>query len=359
MTVRVAIDARTLQEAPMGGVGRSTKGLLRLLHDDVEFTLLTDARRAPVSDDVSLGLEQVALRSPVSRRGAAWLQIAAPTFLRTFDGIFHCPFYGLPYRHPVPMVVTIHDITFETRPEWFTVGRRAAFRRQARHAARTAQRVLTPSALVRREICARYRVEPERVVVASNVLEPAFRTAPSPRPSLLDAHGVGPRYVVAFGGAPRRGVELLVQAWPTIAAAVADVMLVIVGHESIVLPDRAVAVDLLPDAEWRGVLAAAELFCYPTSYESFGYPALEAAALGTPVVCAPAGALPEVLGDAAHWLRSLAPHDIAEGVIDVLTHQDLRTQLGRAGRARADAIDEQAVATVVLDAYRYAQGGGV
>lgn len=354
MTLEVAVDARWLQYEPLGGVARAVLGHLRLLRDDVDFTLLTDARLPPIRGEVRAGLPVVALRAPVSGHAVSWLQLAAPRFLRSFGGIFHCPFYGLPYRQPVPMVVTIHDITFEDHPEWFTRGRRLVFRVQARHAARTARRILTPSQVVKHDVCTRYGVPEERMVVAPNVLDPIYLSPPPPRPDVLDRHGAGTRYVLAVGGAPRRGVDELLAAWPAIADAVADVTLVVVGPVAGSLPARAVAVGALSDDEWRGALGAAEVLCYPTHHEGFGYPAVEANALGTPVVCGRVGALPEVLGDAARWVDVLSPREIAEGVVDVLEHAALHEALADAGRARVARIDEPATAASVLSAYEAA-----
>lgn len=337
----------------IGGVGRSLLGHLRPLVDRVELTLLTDARQPPIDHHRSLGLPQVPLSGP-SARGTAWLQLAAPRSLRGFPGIFHCPFYGLPFWQPVPMVVTIHDLTFETRPEWFTREQRAVFQVQARCAARTAKRILTPSELTRDEVCARYGVEPERVIVTRNLLDPAYAEPPPPRPVSFEGLGVGQRYVIALGGAPRRGVDLLVAMWPAVRRALPEVSLVVVGHDGAPLPEGAVNGGRLSDADWRGALAHAEALCYPTQYEGFGYPALEACALGTPVVCSPVGALPEVLGPAAHWVTPLAAEPLARAVLEVLTDQALQMRLADAGRARVAAIDRAEPPAALERAYREA-----
>lgn len=346
-----------MQGSVIGGVGRSLLEHLRPLGDRVDLTLLTDARQPPIGHDRSLGLAQIPLRAPLSR-GAAWLQLAAPRFLRGFPGIFHCPFYGLPFWQPTPMVVTIHDLTFETRPEWFTREQRAVFQVQARWAARTARRILTPSELTRAEVCDRYHVEPERVIVARNLLDPVYAEPTPPRPVSFEGLGVGDRYVVAVAGAPRRGSDLLLAMWPAVRRSQPDVTLVVIGHGgSLPLPEGAVNGGRLSDTDWRGALADAEAFCYPTQHEGFGYPALEACALGTPVVCSPVGALPEVLGSAAHWVTPLAPDALARALLEVLTDKALQDQLVRAGRARVGAIDRAEPPAAIERAYREAAAG--
>src|SRR2546423_10742284 len=165
--LRGAIDGRWLQDRPVGGVGRSLANLLPWLAEHASLEMLVDDRR-PAALGVPAAVAVHSLRAPLSSRGAAWLQVAAPRWLRRFPGLFHCPFYGLPYRRPVPMVVTIHDLTFEFAPQWFTMERSFTFRRQARWAARTARRILTVSEHVRSmliERYARYGLTPERVAV--------------------------------------------------------------------------------------------------------------------------------------------------------------------------------------------------
>lgn len=323
--------------------------------DRIDVTLLTDARRPPIDAGLVWGLPQVPLRAP-SRRGVAWLQVAAPRFLRGFDGVFHCPFYGLPFAQPVPMVATIHDITFEQHPGWFTREQRLVFRMQARRAARTARHILTPSAFTREELCERYRVPPERVSVAHNLLDPAYAGPPPGPPGWLAERGVPDRFVLAVGGARRRGVDLLAAAWRSVQEALPDVGLLVVGDPGVELPARAVVVRDLSDDDWRGVLAAAELLCYPTRHEGFGYPALEACAMGTPVVCGPVGALPEVLGEAAQWVEPLSAEALAAALVALLDDTTRRTELARLGRAQAVAVDEAAVAAAVMHAFEVAAG---
>lgn len=355
VSLRVAVDARTLQGRPLGGVARSTLGHLRSVLDVVDLTLLTDARQAPIDEHLLGPLPEVALRAP-SRRGVAWLQLSAPSHLRGFDGVFHCPFYGLPFRQPVPMVATIHDITFEQHADWFTREQRLVFRMQARHAARTAGHLLTPSAFTRDEVCERYGLGPERVTVARNLLDPAFLEPAPPRPPWLAAPRAPDRFVLAVGGAWRRGVDLLAAAWPIVRAAAPDVGLVVVGDPGMELPDGSVVVSGLSDDDWRAALAAATVLCYPTRHEGFGYPALESSAMGTPVVCARVGALPEVLGSTAEWIDQLAPEPLAEALVGLLTDDRRRSALGAAARELARVDHEPEVRAAVLRAFEAAAG---
>jgi len=159
--LRVAIDARRLQDEPLGGVGRSLAGLVDLLAAEVDIVLLTDARRPPIDTTIA----QFALAPPLCAPELAWIQWNVPRWLRGFRGVFHGTFNQLPWRSPVPAVVTIHDLSFEVHPEGMGRAKRRAFQLQARRAARVATRVVAPSQFTRRELIEQYHLSPERVVV--------------------------------------------------------------------------------------------------------------------------------------------------------------------------------------------------
>jgi alpha-1,3-rhamnosyl/mannosyltransferase len=327
--IGVALDARWMQQSPRGGVGRALANLLPLLAEEVDLELLLDARE-PV---LETGLPEHALPTPWPGRAAGWLQWSAPRWLAGFRGIFHCPWYGLPYRHPVPMVVTLHDLTFEHRPEWFPAAQRQVFRRQARHAARIAAAILAPSQHVRADIVDTYGVAPQRVLVAPQGADPVFAPDLDPHDVLVRLGVQGP-YVVALGGAARRNLALAVEAWRLVPEAGP---LVVVGTETPPARPGVVAAGALDDAAWAALLSGATAFLYPTAYEGFGMPALEALAAGTPVVCARVGSLPEVLGPCASWASSLASEDLGEALARVVSERTLAARLREEGLRRARA----------------------
>jgi glycosyltransferase involved in cell wall biosynthesis len=254
------------------------------------------------------------------------------------------------------MVVTIHDLTFEHLNSGFRPHQRAAYRVQARWAARTAAHVLTGSETVRRQLSARYRLDPARITVHPDPLDRRVaRVDPARLESLRTRLGIAGRYVVAVDGAARRRIDLALAAWPLVRRSAPDVSLVVLGGRPPDLPPGAVAAGVLDDSDWAAALGGASALVYPTEFEGFGYPALEAMALGTPVVCPPVGALPEVVGDAGCWIDAHEPGAVAAAVGRVLTDRELGDRLSAAGRARAaEATDLDVLRDRVLEAYNRA-----
>jgi glycosyltransferase involved in cell wall biosynthesis len=353
--LRVALDARRLQDRPLGGVGRALAGVVDLLASEVDVLLVTDARRPPVDTD----LPQEPLRTPRRAPEAAWIQGSVPRMLRRYDGVFHGTFNQLPFRPPVPSVVTIHDLSWEVHPEGFSPAKRRVFQVQARRAARTACRVMAPSYATKLELVGCYRVDPTRVTVTPWAVDrgfsPANAGASEPVRSRLGIRGP---YVIAMGGAPRRGLAVAVDAWRRVRADGDRTALVVVGHEQPREHGGLVHAGAVDDRTWASLLAGAAAFCYPTRYEGFGFPALESIASGTPVVCAPVGSLPEVLGDAAAWCRAPTVDGVADGLHRVLDDPEHAAVLRRRGVARAAAHSSwDQAADRMLEAYRLAARG--
>jgi glycosyltransferase involved in cell wall biosynthesis len=211
--------------------------------------------------------------------------------------------------------------------------------------------IVTVSHHTAAEIVERYGVGIERIVVAPNGI---------PR-SLLDAGSIAPRpldrpYVMALGGASKRNPATAVAAWQQLRRRGHDLTLVLVNEPRVKHPDI-VGRDQPDDATLGALLAHAELLLYPTGFEGFGMPALEAAALGTPVVCARVGALPEVLGSAAAWADDLTATRLADAAERVLVDAGWAEERKRLGRERAStyATWDASVAGHVL-AWRRAAG---
>ena len=340
----------------MTGVGRSLMEALPYLARRFDLTLLTRAGRAQVEGD----WPQQPLFSWGGLPEPLWLHVSVSRYMRLRPGrtVLHGVYNGLPFGWDGPSVVTVHDLSFEEHPEDYSAARATLYGMTARWAAGRASVILTPSEYVRQRLLERYGTDPDRVKVAPN--GPAARFHPRPgaaRPEVLAGRRVADRYIVAIGGARRRALGTAVEAWTRLPPA-GRPDLVVVGSEKPPSLPGIIHLGRIDDEPWAEVLAGAEALLYPTRYEGYGMPAMEAAASGVPVVCAPTGPLPEVLGDAAEWSASLSADDVAEALFRVIGDPGRRAELSFAGMARAAlAPSWSQIATAIGDAYTLAFEG--
>jgi len=290
------------------------------------------------------GVEAVSLPARSQELRMAW---ALPRVLDRLGASLVHTQYARPLRAPCPVVVTIHDLSFE-REDPVLMGRRDRwiFRRVVPRAARGAARVLTVSERTKRDLVERYAVPSERVVVTPNGVDPSF--GPDGASCNLQ---LGP-YALAVGAIQPRKNQLAALA----AAREAGLELVVVGP----VRDESVAAELRAQgARLEGYVAVerlAELYrgaaclVQPSRHEGFGLPVVEAMASGTPVVVVPDPALVEVAGDAAVVVEE---SQLADGIRRALAETE---RLRTAGLARARDFSWERTADATMQVYVEALG---
>ena len=337
MTPLVVVDADVLGRRRTGDE-TYVLNLLRELAPLVPDSGLRIAAVARARALVPTGIEAVEL---TAHSQELRMTLLLPRLLRSLGAALGHFQYALPLLLPCPGIVTVHDLSFERRPELMGRKDRLVFRRVVPRAARKATRILTVSERTRRDLRELYGVPDEKIVVTPNGVDPAF----SPGPGSHD-------YVLAVGAVQERKNPLAALA----AAEAAGLPLVVAGpakDEALVreLERRGARVTGYVDQrELAELYRGAACLVQASRYEGFGLPVLEAMASGTPVVAVPEPALQEVAGDAAVWAEEL---ELGEGIRRALAE---RERFVAAGLERARRFSWAAAARRTLEVYREALG---
>jgi glycosyltransferase involved in cell wall biosynthesis len=373
MAMRVGLDATPLL-GPRTGVGRYVAGLVEAMTELpgggpdelvlVPFTWRGSAALAEVAPAAAL-VRRRHRRLPMRLLQAAWVALPFPPveWLAGPVDVFHATNFVAPPARRSATVVTVHDLTYLRHPEMVAAAS-ARFRHLVPRALRRGATVCTPTAAVGAEVADAYGLPPERLVVTPLGVGPAWRAATPPDPAWLAQGGLPERYLLFVGSRePRKNLSTLLAAYRELRRADGDDVppLVLVGPagwgeapDLAGLPAASVrTLGYLPEADLARVVAGAAALLYPSWYEGFGLPALEALACGTPVVAADLPALREVLGDQAELVPPGDAAGLAGAIAKVL--EDPGGEAARAARrAHAAAFTWVACAEATMGAYRRA-----
>ena len=333
------------------GVARYISALLReWAQMDLPFDQVTLYSPSRPPDDALPEAHSYALSvlgAPGPR--AAWAHWTLARAARAEDVLF-CPSYVVPLAYGGPTVVTIHDAIHEVMPEAFP--RRSLWTRRPlyRRSARRAKLVLTDSLSSKRDIERAYGVTDERVLAIPLGVGDQFRNvADEEQARIREGYGFATSEVVLFVGkfSRRRNVPTLVRAFAELRRAHdVDALLVLAGDDHLGLELVELARELgiadsvripghVPDSDLPGLYAAATMFAYPSDYEGFGLPVVEAMAAGTAVITLDNSALREVADSAALVLPEATVDGLAEAMWRLVDDTDLRQELARRGEARS------------------------
>ena len=273
-------------------------------------------------------------------QGHIWEQFVLPRMLGKEDFLWSPANTG-----PLAVTrqaVTIHDLSVLDHPEWFTSGFRLWYMALLPRLARQVRCVLTVSEHSRRSLIKRFGLPEEKVTVVPNGVNLRQFHPCDPEP-VRTKYQLGDRYILFVGSLdPRKNLERLLQAWARLADF-KDVELVIVGSRTNIFRQVEIAGSMrrvrrlgyVPDEDLAGLYAGAIFFIMPSLFEGFGLTVLEAMACGAPVISSYAGALPEVVGDAALQIDPTSVEGMAEAMRTLLTDESVGAQLRRRGMERA------------------------
>jgi len=375
--LRIAIDARRVRDFGVGTYIRNLARALAAIDHSSEYTLVALPDDENAFADLPPNFHTVIYRQPDVVRSN---HLAFPLFLqRLHADLVHFPLNRIPLLLRQPYVVTIHDMAallFEAAP-----GLRTGFRRfLLRRGLLQAQRILAVSQATFRDLRDRLSIPEDHIRLVYNAPDPEFfcpaPTGEQERARMLDRYQIDYPFLLYAGNIrPQKNIPRLVEAFAVVRSELArhsvyrNLHLIIIGDEISRYPSVRLAVSrsrvekvvrflgFVPFETLRIFFESAALFVFPSLYEGFGLPPLEAMASGTPVVTSNLSSLPEVVGDAAVLVNPENVFDIARGIKEVLLDGDLRRDLVAKGRAQAARYSWERTARQVLKVYQEIASG--
>jgi len=352
--MRIALDAIPLTEAKTG-VGHYTDALaegLARAYPDHQYDLLS-----PLEFDFdyngdkpkNLNRQFIPLRSRSIFR--KWWLVGLPSLLRIYQvDVFHGTNYCVPVFAPCPTVVTIHDLSLYTQSHTHEAANVKRGKRRMPIMARLASLIIAPSEWTRREIVERLRVSSEKV----RVIYEAAREGMKPLPphfcqGVLDKYQIRPPYLLYVGTIePRKNLLTLIRAYDELLRTTPlRPQLVLAGGrgwlcdevfklaEDLKLQDQVHFTGYVEDGDLPALYSAAEAFVYPSFYEGFGLPPLEAMACGAPVITSDVSSLPEVVGKAGLTHAPNNTRALTEAMAKLLGDETTREHFKREGLKQA------------------------
>ena len=283
--------------------------------------------------------------------------------------VLHVQFTAPPFC-PCPVVVSIHDLSFEHLPETFKRRSRTQLRLTVRHSARRAARIISLSEHGRRDIIETYGITPERVSAIPLAAPSDFGPVQDYRElqRVRQTYGINGDYILSVGSIqPRKNLARLVQAYASLRGNKSvDKLpkLVLVGKcgwlydetlralKETGVADTVVLTGYVPQEDLPALYSGALCFVYPSYFEGFGLPPLEAMKCGAPVIVGNKTSLPEVVGDAALTVDPFDVEAIASAMKSVIDNPALREDLSIKGQTRAQAFDWRETARKTLAIYQ-------
>lgn len=373
--MRVAVDAHMVGSRETGNeayIRNLLRGFQSLAVSGVQFDILHTAQTQTLWDTASptegFGAVQIIPRNPFLR--IPW---AIPRIVRRRSiDVLHMTYNAPPRRLDSALVVSVHDLAYKLYAQYYPLRVRLLLSLLVPLSVRRADIVICLSEHSKRDIIREYSVEGKKIVVTPGAASPEFcyleRTSACLLGEIKERYGVkGPFFLAVGNLEPRKNLIRLVRAFHSLrqGKGIAH-RLVIAGQahwkassigrmvEQLGLNDEVIFTGYVPIADLVLLYNAASAFVYPSLYEGFGLPILEAMSCGTPVIASNVASLPEVAGDAALLVDPLSEQSLADAMSCLLTDKSLQISLREKGLRHAEKFSWESTARLTLKAYERA-----
>lgn len=364
--MRVAYDARALSKNK-AGIGYYTSFLLKyIIANDSTINLFLCSNKE-ITFEKNEGVELIETSGLLWKLNSnLWFQLMLPLILkkRKVD-LFHGTMFLTPVLSSVPSIITIYDMVLDIFPETMFWKNRLPLKLLMKKSAKKAARVIAISESTKKDIIKYLGIEQEKI----NVIYPGVSREFSPQnkeydKNVLSKYNLSLGYILSVGTLePRKNLIRLLNAYKMIVANEGSMpqLVIVGGHgwlkedinrviDSLGLTEKVILTGYVSDSDLPALYRSAKVFVYPSLYEGFGLPPLEAMACGTPVISSNTSSIPEVVGDAGLLVDPYRPDEIARAITIVLKDEELRNHLKHAGLIRSGLFswDKTAQETIKL-----------
>lgn len=361
----IGIDGRELERGKITGIGRYLLNFLRYatsFRKDYHFILY--GNQFTHFDYKSPNLTSKII---LERATITWDQILLPTYLKNDSvDVFLSPYIKAPIFSPCPYITTIHDLLFLSTPDytrWRYKPYNEVFKIFGRTVSKRASAIIADSEYSKKDIIKIFGVAEKKINVVplgiSNEYKPVKGADSIER--IKNIYNIRGRYMFYVGNfKPHKNIKMLIDAFAGINKDFSDIKLVLGGKrdkfvpsleelsEKLEIRDRVIFTDFIKDEDLPCLYSGAELFIYPSLYEGFGLPVLEAMACGAPVICSNSTSLPEVVGDSGILINPEDVKSIASAMAKLLIDNVLREDLKRKGLERAKEFTVEKYSSKIL-----------
>jgi glycosyltransferase involved in cell wall biosynthesis len=352
--MNIAFDARSLTLYKTG-IGKYTENLARYLEKlDSNVNLYLYSNRDIIIKKEN-NVETACARDLIGKYNSSlWFQFSLPFYLNDQSGnkidLFHGTMAMLPLAVRMPTVVTIYDLVLEKFPETMYWKNWLSLKTLMRISARKASKIIAISENTKKDIIDYFGIDEEKIRVIYLGVDSQFSPQPDPNEAdALEKYNLTDGYILSVGTLePRKNFHRLINAYKMVASSGQKTpkLVIIGGHgwgneelgkvvRESGLDERVILAGYVPDEDIPVLYRNASVFVYPSLYEGFGLPPLEAMACGTPVITSNLSSIPEVVGDAAILIDPYNTAEIAQAIASVLKNEGLRDSLRTSGLVRS------------------------
>lgn len=369
--MRIGIDATPLPSQPVGA-GRYIVELINSLSalecsDEIIVYIQEDkVQLLDINPNDHLHIKSIKRKSILTR--IVWEQITLPRILKEHKiDLLHSLHYTSPYLLPNQSIITFHDLTFFKFPQEHTFAKRMFFKTSIRLSLRKADAIITVSENTREDVLRISQYPGEKVFSIPLGVGPNFQKIVDEHKlsTVVEKYNLPEKYVLFVGTIePRKNLEVLLEAHEKIQNDRSPLDLVLVGKlgwkfkdvlkriENSQYSNRIHRLGYVDYEDLPYLYNLAQVFTYPSLYEGFGLPVLEAMACGTPVITSDASSLPEIVGDAGVLIPPRDVGALQESIWRIMNDEKLRAELSNAGMSRASMYSWENTARKTYEVYR-------